>query len=114
MTIDQGVAAKLPWVLLLAEARKCDGYRYSIMPARALTDPFLREQYRCKNRARWRFSALKQGVKIAAMDGVYCWAHLVADCLYFSPAEEARTEEAATEITRAGPVSRLRRVRRAS
>jgi hypothetical protein len=85
--------ARLPWVTRLESTQDCDGYRYSAMSFKAFRDPVLREKYKCKAPARWRFRALKQrDPRLAqAQDGTYCWRHLFSLGLQHDMAEEART-----------------------
>jgi hypothetical protein len=45
------------------------------------------DKYRCKNRAHWKFRALK---KSQARDGVYCWAHLLSRGIYGDDVEYQR------------------------
>lgn len=98
--LTQQFAALLPWVIHLPAARPCEGWRTATMTAEAAWDPVKREKYRCRNRARWRFFALGKDALVHAPDGTFCWSHLVMDCLYFSPAEAQRTEQALAELTR--------------
>jgi hypothetical protein len=68
--------ARLPWVTRLDETKPCDGYRWNHMPGKALRDPALFAKYRCKNRARWQFRALRTRASAWPRDGIYCWPHL--------------------------------------
>jgi len=70
---------RLPWIKWLKEGRTCDGYRYNRMPVKAMHDSELKEKYRCKNPAHWKYKTLK---KSWAEDGVYCMAHLYANCIW--------------------------------
>lgn len=67
----------------------CTGYRWSKMPLKAVYNLELREKYRCKNLAYWRFTALK---KSYAKDGIYCMSHLYAAGLNHDQDELDRTE----------------------
>jgi len=82
--------ARLPWVTRLDETQPCDGVRYGHMPFKALGDPALFATYKCKNRARWGFTALR-GTGLDAEDGVYCWQHLI--CATRTLAEQDRTRQ---------------------
>jgi len=79
----------LPWVRRLREETRCDAYRWSQMPLKVMGDPELRERYRCKNRARWHFTALQRSY---ARDGDYCLSHLIHSGLYGDMREERRME----------------------
>jgi hypothetical protein len=94
--------ARLPWVTRLEKTQSCDGYRWSHMPLKALYKmgdkppvPGLKEKYRCKNRARWKFRALRNS---SAKSGVYCWSHLISCGLRGDMAEDARTTKALEEM----------------
>jgi hypothetical protein len=73
MTWRQELVEMLPWVTLYKRPRPCDGYRWGQMSLKAVHDPELKERYRCKNQATWRFKASK---RCDGRDGVYCWSHL--------------------------------------
>lgn len=74
------IVSLLPWVRRLRdrEVGPCEGYRWSSMPLKALSDPELREWYRCSNSARWRYryldSASRAGRSPRRED--LCYAHL--------------------------------------
>jgi hypothetical protein len=89
------LVARLPWVTRLDAPQQCQGYRYSEMPLAALASPELKEEYCCKNRARWRFRALTLSF---AHNGIYCWPHLIARGLHANPEEENRTRQAIEEL----------------
>lgn len=93
MSTATDLAAQLPWVTRLDQAQDCDGYRWSHMPLAALNSSLTIDQYRCRNRARWRFTALRgeDRYAFAARDGTYCWAHLWVQLMH-GPAEEDRLE----------------------
>jgi hypothetical protein len=78
MTWRQELAEMLPWVTLYKRSRPCDGYRWGQMSLKAVHDPELKERYRCKNQATWRFKTSRRKVRqvSGAHDGVYCWSHL--------------------------------------
>lgn len=100
------LVAALPWVTRLEVAvLACDGYRWSHMPGKALRDPELMETYRCRNWARWQFTALPPDspVALTAQDGLYCWSHLLVQ-LRSSPAEEERTAQGLRAARRDMPV----------
>ncbi len=94
MSTATDLAARLPWVTRLDETRDCDGYRWSHLPLAALSSSLAIEKYRCRNRARWQFTALREEDRyaFAAWDGTYCWAHLWTQ-LQASPAEEDRLRQ---------------------
>lgn len=67
----------IPWITYLIEAQLCAGYRWSQMPMKAVHNLELRELYRCKNMAHWRFRALKPKDRhINGTSGIYCMHHL--------------------------------------
>lgn len=112
-SITQQYAALLPYVIHLTSARPCQGWRTATMTAEAAGNPAKREKYRCRNRARWRFTPLHRDHLVHAPEGVFCWSHLVMDCLYFSPAESRRTESALAELIRlVRPAPRKTRARK--
>lgn len=83
----------IPWVRELREPLpRCEGYRWSQMSLKASRDPELRERYRCKNLARWHFTALRRLPRYSfpCRDGSYCWPHLFSLGLTGSMDEEAR------------------------
>lgn len=51
--------------------------------------PPSRDRYACRSPARWTFTALPQS---KASDGVYCWSHLLSQCLYADLSETFRLE----------------------
>lgn len=76
---------RVPWVNRLDPPEKCDQYRWSAMPMKAVHNPMLKEKYCCKVGARWRFTGLDTktplddfitGVLIGK-SGVYCYSHLI-------------------------------------
>jgi hypothetical protein len=74
---------QLPFVklLLTKDLPPCDGIRWSHVPLRAVWHPKTHkrqpdselEPYRCRNRGRWKFTALKRS---NSKSGVYCMSHL--------------------------------------
>jgi hypothetical protein len=87
---------QVPWVKRVKEDKQCDGYRWSQMPVKAVwnkdgtrADPALKEKYRCKNKAKWHFTALKRD-EFSAKSGDYCHSHLFAAGFYGSMDEDAR------------------------
>lgn len=89
MSAITDLAARLPWVTRLPETQDCDGYRWSQMPLAALDSSATMDRYRCRNRARWKFTALADA-PFPARDGIYCWQHLRVQ-LQVNPAEGERT-----------------------
>jgi hypothetical protein len=95
--------AALPWMTRLDTTQDCDGYRWSHMPLKAVGDRWLMEKYKCRARARWRFTALLDvtgtggGYDLDARDGTYCWAHLWTQ-LRHNPAEGDRTRRGLRKI----------------
>jgi hypothetical protein len=86
------LAARLPWVTRLDEAVPCEGLM-SHTPLKAVYRmsghaPVGLDQYRCKNRARWQFTAQPDS---GARDGTYCWPHLLSRALHANMAEIDRT-----------------------
>lgn len=74
------IVALLPWVRRLRdhEVAPCRGYRWSSMSLKAAHDPELRERYRCKNDARWRYRYLRSssvGDPRSEREDL-CWSHL--------------------------------------
>lgn len=65
----------LPWVTRLARSRPCDGYRWSRMPQRAVRDAELRQEFRCRSLASWRYVTSRG--RWSGKSGSYCWNHLV-------------------------------------
>jgi hypothetical protein len=63
-----------PWVRRLAGRDRCEGYRWSDMSLRASRDPELREHFRCKSPARYRYVATRG--TLSGRSGSYCWSHL--------------------------------------
>lgn len=80
MSWQQELVELLPWVKRYKKPRPCDDYRWSHMPLKAVYNPELKERYRCKNTAVWRFTSSKRKtrgyVNFKGRDGVYCWTHL--------------------------------------
>jgi hypothetical protein len=66
--------------------------------------PGLKDKYKCKNRARWKFRALKNS---NAKSGVYCWSHLFSCGLYGDMAEYERTSKALEKMVIAETFDRL-------
>jgi hypothetical protein len=100
MTTRADYVARLPWVTRLEQTQDCDGYRWGHMPGKALRDPEIKAQYKCRNRARWRFRAMKPSSwnPVPASDGTYCWPHLWSLGLQYGMAEDARTKRGLAEI----------------
>lgn len=101
MSDNEFHVTKLPWVRQRKHpTERCDGYRRSQMPSKALwnrdgtrADPALKERYRCKHRGHYRFNALSQRRDdwlVAATTGVYCWQHLWQEI--YHPREYNRAE----------------------
>jgi hypothetical protein len=80
------LVARLPWVTRLGQAQPCDGYRWNHMRGKALRDPAIMTEYKCRNRARWQFRPLPGSW---LREGAYCWPHLQTQL--HSMSEEART-----------------------
>lgn len=93
------LVARLPWVTRLSRAQACDGYRWSHMPLAALDSSASIARFRCKARARWKFTALPDTL-LAAPSGTYCWQHLLV-MLWHNPDEEDRTIRALRELREA-------------
>lgn len=104
MSTATDLAARLPWVTRLDQTQDCDGYRWSHMPVAALSSSQVMDRYRCKARARWRFTALREEDRyaFAARDGTYCWAHLWTQ-LQHNPAEKDRLQRELRRL-RAAPM----------
>lgn len=75
---------RIPWVTRLEPAERCEQHRWSSMSHKAAWDPELKEKYRCKNPAYWKFTGLKleddvvgPPYMLIGKSGVYCYAHLV-------------------------------------
>jgi hypothetical protein len=92
----QALASRLPWVTRLKKSPgRCEGYRYSRMPLKAVFpdmksyDPALAEKYRCKKNAWWQFRSPKRSY---ARDGDYCWDHLFS-CGLLTEGERERMEK---------------------
>lgn len=73
---------RLPWIERLAEGQTCDEYRWSRMSIKASRSPELKERYRCRRVAFWRFTGLKPRKhdwigQDVGRSGVYCYSHLV-------------------------------------
>lgn len=89
--------ARLPWLDRLADPGKCDAYRWSSMSIKVFQNPELREKYRCKRFAYWKFTALKPrkgddvGLEVGK-SGVYCYSHLINQA-FLPSREEARYEK---------------------
>ncbi|SRR5258706_9231232 len=84
-----------PWIYRLKVSDRCDDYKWSKMPLKAVysmhgREPTGMEQYRCKNRAWWEFRALKRGTPMPAKDGMYCWMHLIHHAIHYNPEEQRR------------------------
>jgi hypothetical protein len=75
MSAITDLVARLPWVTRLERTQDCDAYRWGHMPLAALDSSQTMAKYRCRNRARWQFTALRDAF-LPASDGVYCWPHL--------------------------------------
>jgi hypothetical protein len=95
LSARQFLVSRLPWVTRLKKTQRCDGYRWHSMSFKALRDPALKEKYRCKNPARWRFRALARG-EFRAASGVYCWSHLACQMDHMN--EMARTRRKLGEL----------------
>jgi hypothetical protein len=76
------ILAKVPWVKTLATHVRCEAYRWSDMPLRALYPwgpgnlypPVGKDKWRCKKMASWHFTASKRS---RATSGNYCWHHIM-------------------------------------
>lgn len=82
MTYLTELVELLPYVKRQRVATTCDGYRS--MSFKARRDPELRERYRCRRPAYWRFRGLKRTIaerrqSVGGRDGTYCWSHLLSD-----------------------------------
>lgn len=73
---QQLVVDHLPWVHRYQKPRPCTAVRYG------------HGRRPCKNRAYWKFTALKRSW---VRDGVYCWSHLISHGIYGDMVEDART-----------------------
>lgn len=88
------MAERLPWVKRLKDPVPCQGVKWSTVALRDLyvmhgkQPRGIQERSRCKNRAGWRFTALKRS---SAKSGDYCWAHLLSAGLAHDPQEDERT-----------------------
>lgn len=85
--------ARLPWIEYLPESRTCNQYRWSSMSLKAAYDLELREKYRCRKPAKWRFVGLLASADDAGYEslyvgksGVYCYSHLIRQA--FIPTRE--------------------------
>lgn len=85
---------RVPWVERLDVPVTCDQYRWSAMPMKAVHNPVLKEKYRCKVGARWKFTGLKLKSKkdvwhehvLVGKSGIYCYSHFVNEA--FIPERE--------------------------
>jgi hypothetical protein len=99
----QELVSRLPWVRRLTTSPgRCEGYRASHMPLKAWfqmgdrpPDLVLREKYRCKRAAWWRFRALRRS---GARDGDYCWTHLIVSGLQANEMEDKRAGRKLDEL----------------
>lgn len=87
MTWRTEIVELLPYVYRRRRPTTCDGYRS--MSFKARRDPELRERYRCRRPAYWRFTALRRA-NFPARSGVYCWSHLLSRGLDGCPEEQDR------------------------
>lgn len=70
---------------------QCEGYRWSSMPLKAVYDLELRETYRCKKAARWRYRYLVwRGSGKSAEVRKMCWTHLMHAGFCYGMDEEQR------------------------
>lgn len=87
---------RLPWLVRLTESDRCDAYRWSSMSIKVFQSPELREKYRCRRLAYWRFTALKAtkndavGLEVGK-SGTYCYSHLLNQA-FLPSREELRYE----------------------
>lgn len=82
----QAFIESLPYVKRLELYVQCDGYRPMSMKARR--DPVMKEWYRCKQHAYWKFTALKNSRY--SKSGIYCMSHLFVNGIGCGEDEEAR------------------------
>jgi hypothetical protein len=83
------LVARLPWVTRLERTQDCGAYRWGHMPLAALDSSQTMAKYKCRNRARWQFTALRDAF-LPGPDGIYCWQHLCV-MLRHNPDEDERT-----------------------
>lgn len=91
------VLRQIPWVKELKESDvPCDGIRWNQVPLKAVykmhdRTPTGLSKYRCKNKAKWHFTAKKTREQYSqATSGNYCMAHLFSAGLYYNMDEEKR------------------------
>ena len=105
----QHFISRVPWVTrLTTPVDRCDGYRRGQMPIKALSDPELREKYRCKRRGWWEFRAIPKSRRSAwgnyGSGGTYCWLHLWSAGLACGMDEDERLQAwAETQPEMGGP-----------
>jgi hypothetical protein len=95
LTWRQEIAKLVSYVRYLGDDGdgRCEAYRWSDMSLKAVHDPELREKYRCKNTARWRYRYLLwRGSEKQAKIQNMCWAHLVYAGFYGSMEEIERND----------------------
>lgn len=84
----KAIARKVPWVRYLRKTVPCTGFM-ARTPLKAVyamggKPPVGLDNYRCKQPARWKFTALQRSY---ASDGTYCWSHLLSRGFYGDMAE---------------------------
>lgn len=90
------ITESIPWVKVVKRDIPCDGIRWNKVPLKALYDHGGKpatglDKYRCKNKAKWSFRALKRP-QFPARDGNYCWSHLHSSGLFYNNEETQRFE----------------------
>lgn len=92
---QQDVARLVSYVRYLGKTGegRCEAYRHSEMPGKAIGDPELREKYRCTRTARWRYRYLaRRGSNQPFVVKKMCWTHLVYAGFYYSMEEIDRND----------------------
>ena len=94
LTWRQEVARLVSYVRYLGDDGdgRCEAYRWSSMPLKAVHDLELREKYRCKNVARWRYRYLRRYNAEEPRVRKLCWTHLVYAAFYCSVEEVDRND----------------------
>lgn len=91
LTWRQEIAKLVSYVRYLDSDGRCEAYRWSGMSSKAMYDPELREQYRCKLVARWRYRYLvRRGSGEVPVVKKMCWTHLMYGGFYYSMEEDRR------------------------
>jgi hypothetical protein len=93
------ILARVPWIRKLSIGTRCDGIKWSKVPLKAVyaiagrKPTGITDQYRCRNMAHWKFTALKTSKMHPATSGTYCWQHLMNLGIYYNSEETTRFQE---------------------